>query len=451
MAGIIVFLPGIMGSRLSVGEEEVWPPTPRETITGYGRLDKLQSADARPTDILRNVKCFQFYSTILKQIEDLGYSQGGVDKRLIPIAYDWRRDLFDLAEFIADYLDRQIKPDDKLTIVAHSMGGLISRLILESGRFADRAWFGQIEMFCALATPHTGAPLALARVLGLDGAMGISAADFKTLTKNADYPSGYQLLPAPGEDACWDVSKDKRIDVLDIYDAQVARSLGMEPALVERARAVHEAFAAGAPPAHVRYFYFAGTAHKTVSRVNVDNPGAKVPQMTKVQTRGAGDGTVPMWSALPRPTQKHVVVNEHATVFRGASFRNVFAALFGQHIGKLDLERVGDGVPSVSLSQQVYHLADAGEGIEVVVDSSDGISELNAQLVVERITEEQAVDGSFREVTPLAYSGGALRTLVLDLEMPERPGFYQLRLQLVEDGAEAIDLLEEPLPFTVTR
>lgn len=463
MAHKVLFLPGIMGSNLDLPDgERVWPPKPREVVMGYKRVDKLQSPDAKPAGVITKVACFGFYNTILRYFDELGFKPDSADKQLLTFDYDWRRDLFDIAEHVADRLTQelgQMGDDDRLSIVGHSMGGLIGRLVLETGKYDDRNWFANVDLFVTCSTPHLGAPLALVRTLGLDSAMGISGDDYREMAKNADYPSGYQLLPAPGEDACWDISDERDIAPLDIYDPETAKSLGLDPDLVARAKAVHDAFAAGKQPDHVRYFYFGGTGHKTVSRVNVMGFGSFKPRMTKVQTRGAGDGTVPIWSSYPRSTQKHTVVNEHSTVFRGDSFRNVMFAIFGKMVGPLDLESVralgveaasGEQVPTFSMAQHVHHLSSKDEGIEIVIDSADGLSELDMRLVTEAVDEDMAVTGKYRDEVPLGYSGPRFRTLTIDLDMPDRPGFYAVKLEALEPDGQAFELAE-PIPFSVAN
>lgn len=433
MSHAIVFLPGIMGTSLTLDGKEVWPPKPRETVFGYKRIDALQSDDVQVGEIINSVSCFGFYNTILKYFVELGYTEGGAERRFVPVPYDWRLDLFELADQLASKLDHV--EQDNISIVAHSMGGLISRLLLESGKYRDREWFERVDMLATLSTPHTGAPLALARTLGLDSAVGISAKDFKTLSANPKYPSGYQLLPAPGEHAAWDADEDGTIEPLDIYDEATAQSLGLEFNLVERAKAVHDCFEQGTAPDHIRYFYFAGTGHKTLTRINVVRGGPGQPDvMTKVMARASGDGTVPLWSSLPRPTQKHLVVQEHATVFRGNPFKNVFFQLFGVHIGSLELEMLGDDV-EYSIGQPVYSPDDPDNEIEVVLTGPSGIATLEGQIVVEEIGENQLATGKGRREFPINYNGPPLRILTLDVSLPKAPGFYRLILRDLSDGA----------------
>src|SRR3712207_7538424 len=47
--------------------------------------------------------------------------------------------------------------DAEVSLVAHSMGGLISRYYLESGRFNDRPGFRAVRRLITMGTPHRGA------------------------------------------------------------------------------------------------------------------------------------------------------------------------------------------------------------------------------------------------------------------------------------------------------
>ncbi|WP_417721012.1 esterase/lipase family protein [Salipiger sp.] len=421
-----VFVPGIMGTELKLPSGEVvWPPKVTETIFGYNRIDKLQSPDLRATEVIRNVSCVDFYSPILALFREMGFAAQGA-KRLVEHPYDWRRDLFDLADDLADMLDTV--DADEIVLVAHSMGGLITRLMLETGTYAGRPFFHRISGFFALATPHNGAPLALARVMGLDKALGISREDFKKLSANPAYPSGYQLLPAPGEDACWDTTNGSKLKPLDFYDPQVAARLGMKPALVARARAVHDALNAGAAPTHIRYFYFSGAGHKTVTRVNMDGQTAFV-----VQTPDAGDGTVPMWSSLPRTEQKQVVINEHANVFRGTPFKRVFFRLFGADAGApleapvfAGLEGTEPEPVRISLQKPVFG---EDEPIELVLTSETLMTALEGRLVFDRITEADAVEAEAAAAEEVLYRGPGINALAMTLKTRLSPGFYELRFE----------------------
>jgi len=438
---IAFLVPGIMGTRLSLGAEEVWPPTPLETQFGYKRIAKLQDPAAKPTTLIFNVLCFQFYSTIKDVLAGAGYTPGGGAKRYVDFPYDWRQDLFTTVEGMADRLKAlHAAGATEISLVGHSMGGLLCRLLLESGKFNGEPWFATIKQFVALASPHLGAPLALARIFGVDSTMGISGKDFAALARNPAYPSGYQLIPAPGEQAIWDtLSPD--LKALDPYDAATATRLGMVPALVDRARAVHDVLGKGDAPAGVRYFYFAGVGHKTVTRVNVALGGAAAADHKHTivtQTPDAGDGTVPIYSALPRIGQRQLVVNEHSTVFEGLPFKRVFFRLFEANAGAPVEIAGGDAAHmtvSLSIDQPVQKV---GAPIEVALSLIPPAAVAGAEpqatataVQGEFILDLVGADGKVAErghrKTALSYDGPGINRLTTYLPPVDKPGLFVLR------------------------
>ncbi|HSI39991.1 MAG TPA: hypothetical protein VLA00_05520 [Xanthobacteraceae bacterium] len=432
----VVFVPGIMGSILATPEgEEVWPPTPAETIFGYKRTAALMRDDLVVGDLVRAVSCFDVYKPIIATIAAVGYPEAGPGDRLMLYPYDWRRDLETLAEGLAARLDTVPAAATGITIVAHSMGGLIARLMLETGRYDARPWFAKITMFTSLATPHLGAPLALARILGLDSAMGISAADFRALAADPRYPSGYQLLPAPAEAACWDIKPGSALGALDIYDPAVAAKLGLDPALLARAAFVHQSLAAGAPPPHIRYFYFAATGHKTATRLNV---GATTTAVTRQDD--AGDGTVPLWSALPRSGQKQLVVGEHASFFAETGFKAVFYWLFGKNFPTPPI--LAGAAPAATLSVQSFSLRKTEE-VELLIVLRTPAGKLESTLVLERTDGPDDRFAAFGPPRPVRYEGPPLPVLKLRLPPLGTPGFYRISLA----GSPAS---EAPARFAVT-
>jgi phospholipase A1 len=93
---IVVLVPGIMGSRLTLNGEEIWPPTIPELKFGYHRLGKLLDPAAKPTDVIRQViSCYQVYGSLIDQVKIWGFAeqpQGGSAGSLVCWHYDWRID-----------------------------------------------------------------------------------------------------------------------------------------------------------------------------------------------------------------------------------------------------------------------------------------------------------------------------------------------------------------------
>jgi pimeloyl-ACP methyl ester carboxylesterase len=437
---VVVFVPGTMGTELflpggGASPEKVWPPEPLETQFGYKRRAKLADPRVVPGRIISKVLCFDFYQPVLDLLGDLGFTPDGTAQRLIPFPYDWRLDLFDTAARLAQVLDAAHDAGaSRISLVGHSMGGLICRLLLEARTWRGRPWFGAIDQFIAIATPHLGAPLALGRVLGIDSALGISGADFAWLASREEYPSAYQLLPAPGEQACWNQA-DPALAPLDIYAPDVARSLGLSPTLLARVRALHEILGPGAAPPGKRYFYFAAAGHRTATRVNVflDAAGVVNPNGTGMTlTADGGDGTVPMFSALPSLGQRHIATNEHATAFKGDAFRRVFVRLLGGDEGPAVEVAVATGLV---LSVEAP-LVTAGQDIEVLLyamgdaeDPHGGLPEIGGELVLHKLRDGTTTSATEVRRIRVAYAGPPVDRLRLYLEPVAEPGHYQLRFE----------------------
>lgn len=431
----IVFVPGIMGTRLSApGGDEVWPPTVLETQLGYQRKAELMRDDLVVGDIIRNVWCAEIYEPLIAQLKDIGYPEAGGAKRLVLFPYDWRRDLENTAALLAERL-RKVAADGatSITLVSHSMGGLICRLVLESGTYAGESWFPKVKALLTLATPHLGAPLALARVLGLDGALGISGADFREFAGDRRFPSGYQLLPAPGEAACWD-AESSDLQPLDIYAAGTASRLGLKPELLARARFVHDTLRAGTAPDHVRYFLFAGVGHKTVTRINVGDDGARL-----TTTDDAGDGTVPLWSALPRSLQKQLVPGDHSGFFKSKAFKAVFYRLLGASFPIPPLM----AAETVELSVQSLVLR-PDQPIDALLAPLEPVARIEGSIIIERTDDPEKPFKRFRDPAKVVYMGPETPQLKLLLPPLGETGQYRATF-LGEPGRS------EPVVFAVAR
>lgn len=432
----VVFVPGTMGTILSTPQgEEVWPPTFVEAVSGYGRKAKLLQDNLVVGDIIRTVSCFDVYKPIVATFADMGFKESGSGDRLHIFPYDWRRDLELLAVKLADKLEQAANNSDSVAIVAHSMGGLIARLVLESGVHAAKPWFGKIKAFMTLGTPHLGAPLALARILGLDGDMGISPRDFREIASDRRYPSGYQLLPAPTEAACWDIGAGSTLGVLDIYNATVAQRLDLDPVLLKRAEWVHATLKQGSVPPHVRYFYFAATGHTTATRVNV---GATEKIVTRAD--GAGDGTVPLWSALPTSGQKQLVVGEHTKFFTETGFKAVFYRLFGK---RFQTPPIALSAASATLSVQRLTIGRT-ETVELLIVPGEPTDRVEGKIVLERSTEGTQPFQQVGEGWNVSYKGPPVPLLKVLLPPIAQTGAYRIRFS----GQPSAD---KPVMFAVTE
>jgi pimeloyl-ACP methyl ester carboxylesterase len=140
--GSLIVVPGIMGSGLrhtgrdSNGvqrNEVVWGDQVSVMWRTLARSPELLgSPHLEPTQVIREVKMGvlsvrHVYGPLLEFCTSntgLGLT---LNTSLWPFPYDWRRDLTDTASKLAELVERVPQP---VFIVAHSMGGLVARLML---------------------------------------------------------------------------------------------------------------------------------------------------------------------------------------------------------------------------------------------------------------------------------------------------------------------------------
>ncbi|HEV2603425.1 MAG TPA: hypothetical protein VGU24_07175 [Microvirga sp.] len=419
---IIFFLPGILGSKLFLGEEEVWPPTLGEITLGYERIEKLVDPACVPGEVIKRVCICPIYEPILA---DLARLADGDRARVREFAYDWRLDIRQTADAFARALNDAISDGaERISVVAHSMGGLVARLALEDPRYAAAPWLAKVSDLLLLAVPQLGAPLALARALGLEGTTGLAPEDLKEIAKDGRYPALYQLLPAPGQQAVWNATRNGTT-LLDLYDAATAQALGLAAENIEVARATHARLAAGQRPDATRYIHLGATGLSTCLRIELAGPtGNMRPRM--IAADDTGDGTVPLWSAVSGSRQHHVTPGDHVKFFTDELFREMLFRLFGQRLPAVPFA-TADEKPRIAISIDAFTYA-AEAHIDVLLVPLNATARIDGALALQGSAGPAGADDLASARPPIAvrYEGPALRTLRVRMTAPAHPGQYRL-------------------------
>ena len=287
----VVLVPGVFGCSMTRRADgfTLWPPVSQSTpISTQERADALLLPDTAHGPVIE-----WLHDPLLHQPEYgpvlrlLGRMHGVT---VTSFAYDWRLDLTAAGpDALAACLDGLAR-GERIILVAHSMGGLLARWLLESGRYEARPWFGAIEQLVCVCVPHLGAPLALFRIMGLEDFVPIvfDRVACRILSSRPDlYPAGHQLLPG---------SQQQAVSFDDGTHATVATAfpqLGTAGlTALDRLHAVLDRFAR---PAHVIYRLAYGRGLPTVSRILARAPDDLAPR----EAMDSGDTTVPIWSACP--------------------------------------------------------------------------------------------------------------------------------------------------------
>jgi hypothetical protein len=316
---VVVLLPGITGSVLANSEgKEVWSPSPgaiwRAVASFGGSIDDLEldpSGDPRgvtaprlvpDTTIIPGLIKIDGYTRIEQYLADeLGLTRG---QNFFPFPYDWRLDNRINAKKLEQqglgWLDRwhttSGATDAKLVLIAHSMGGLVSRYFLE----CLRGW-QHTRTLITLGTPYRGSLNAVDFLThGTKKGVGPLGLDLSPLLRS--YPSVYQLLPVY---CCIDIGAGTLTRVAAAAEAGALPNVRTDWAVAARQfhSEIEDAQAANAKKPQYRE-----RGYRLVPVVGIEQPtsqsaitrGGKVELLRSYDgTDMGGDGTVPRVSATP--------------------------------------------------------------------------------------------------------------------------------------------------------
>ena len=317
----VVIVPGILGSRLrrTDTQELVWGDfrqmlsNPLQVRQRFQRMMEslVYPNPLEPDGILDEVVVFPplieigQYDRLVNYLHgQLGYSLTDGDPAVYAFGYDWRQDNRLSAEKLGEAIDgwRAKHPGAEVWLLAHSNGGLVSRWYIEM--LGGKQW---VTRFFALASPRGGAPQALATALSgpkgvLRPAFALLGIDTRPVVKT--WPCLYQLLP---HDAGF--VTDSENHAVNLFEDTDWLSEAEHRRLLQDARQFHADLIAqeSSPTAsHVETVCVYGTKNKTTTtgRLLATAGGWDVEWLTSE----AGDGTVPVSSALhPTPVQFPVV------------------------------------------------------------------------------------------------------------------------------------------------
>ncbi len=435
MPHAVVVIPGIMGSVLELDGEVVWPGKPHELLLPYRRMAQLLDPRTHATGLILSYLFSAQYQALLNDLGELGFTAAA--GTLVTFPYDWRQANETTAGLLADKLDEAadaLGAGAEFTLLGHSMGGLVARYFLESGKFAGRKGLAAVHRLVTFGTPHRGAPLALLRILGLDKALWLSAAQFQQAANDPRYPSAYQLLPPPGEPFTWDKGSTSELATVDIYDP--ASGLALDPELLTAAADFHAALDPARRPAGVRYFCYSGTRLTTVTTTALSRfqGGWRTEGVSR---DGGGDGTVPFWSSVLPGVQSFGVGGEHGTLYQDRELRRTLGYILGRPgvLGPLPFDPTDGAVVDVTVRDRVV---EPGGEVRLSLAPAGGAGEVRGELQLERTADPEADAPAFAPVgppVPIRYDGPAVDALNVHLPAPDAPGGY--RVVFRPDGGRA--------------
>ena len=242
----VIVIHGFMGSRLRSRETliELWPPGISEVLShGTHALAlpiesstlKAKASDVEAYALFDQLGGFDYYRKLLTTLSQIGgykFSQAGTpahagERRYYTFIYDWREDIVVSVRKLDRFINRIRRdynnPDLKVDIVAHSMGGLITRYyarygtrdVLYSDEFpVNNYGASRIRKAILMGTPNLGSVGAVYTYMN-----GFSVGSYGLPTELlTTVPSMYQLFPHPS--VPWLIDVDGKQIPEDLYNVE---------------------------------------------------------------------------------------------------------------------------------------------------------------------------------------------------------------------------------------
>ncbi len=524
-ASNVLFLPGIEGSRLYRPADGCDPATSEcegHTLWepgGDGDLADLALDDAgkstradvytKENDIIASASAFgvtkTFYENLVAQMNVL--KTGGTMVDWKPIAYDWRLSLPDLLEggverdgkiFYAEatrtpYVEQTLRAlaasskTGKVSIVAHSNGGLVAKALIE--KLGPAAAEDLIDNVIFVGVPQSGAPQAVGGLLfGYGQALPrddcsqlflvgslcsslASRAAARSLAERA--PMAYHLLPSDAyfssaqdpmravasfagaheyqeEQRAYGTTIDNFSELSDFLQAKEGGRASPAPgetaspgilsgSLLDYARDEHDTLDSWVPPAGITLYQIAGWGVDTISGIDFyENQKlfgllGTTPKYRPIFVED-GDGVVPVPSALLTSTSTENVKRywldlanssiKHGDIFENTDLRTFLGNILTNNSSSLP-STISTTAPITSSAKKLTFYLHSPLTLQLE-DSSGNVTGL-------------AEDGSISQDIPGATYGefGDVKYLIV-------PGGdqYQLTMHGQDSGTFSLDLQE---------
>ena len=296
----VVVIPGLGGSKLWRGSDLLWPNI-RHLLSHVDELALANPLEARgvldEVVIIPNLIKLQQYSLLTDfLVEELGYESG---RDLLEFSYDFRQDVRLSARKLAAVLEGW-KVAPPITIIAHSLGCLLSRYYVE--RLGGRKKVGRLVL---MGGPHSGAPHTFAAMVEGVNLFPLGVLDRRLRDVLATWPSTYQLLP---DYPCVATSAGTPLDILG------NGSWLPEPRrkLLAVTRELRTELGTRSSVPTVCIF---GYGLKTITKVRFECDANGLCRSISSLSEPAGDGTVPESSACMEGTEIHPVRQYHGVMF----------------------------------------------------------------------------------------------------------------------------------------
>lgn len=297
----VVFVPGMFGSQLWLGQERLWPNVKALFTNPDFLIPSSVPIEARgildEVVIIPNlIKIDQYNRLGDYLVEELGYARG-VD--FFEFAYDWRRDVRIAARKLAEFIE-SLNLKLPATLIAHSMGTIISRYYIE--RLGGKS---HVERAILMGGPHLGTVKSLVSMLVAPEILPFGLLGEKLRKYTLTLESGYQILPTY---PCGFDQNGAEINFLEDETWLDEKYLPLLRAGREFRRELGSRLS-------IPSLSIFGYGMKTAMQVKVKRlSNGRVLDASYVETKD-GDSTIPQKSAVLEGSEIHPVQQYHGSLF----------------------------------------------------------------------------------------------------------------------------------------
>jgi len=298
----VIFVPGLMGSELWLGNERVWP----SVKTMFSNPEIFAYPSKIPLEPRSIVDEVVIIPNLIKQdqynrmgdylVEELNYRRG-VDFFEFP--YDWRQDVRISARQLAQLIER-IPPERPLILIGHSLGTMVIRYYVE--RLGGSK---HVERLILMGGPHKGAVKGLVSMLAAPAVLPFGMLGERARQILMTFPSAYQIIPdyAVGTD-----QDGKKINFL-------RDESWLPPEYLPLLKMGQEFRNELGPKATTPSISIFGYGLKTLSDVSVKRDEQGKLLDVEYKRRDIGDGGILEQSAFLPGSEIHPVHQNHGSLF----------------------------------------------------------------------------------------------------------------------------------------
>lgn len=450
----VVFLPGIKGSVLKTETNTLWPPTIWSTDVSQLAIDENGESEE---EVFVDGMLSTFYGTPVYGPFGSFMNTLVADGTIAdwePLPYDWRfspeRILQDGVktdeDTVVDLIDQieALASDShtgQVTIVAHSMGGLMGKTIIK--KLQEQGKDNLIDSFIMVGSPQLGTPQAISSILHGQGesilaGQIVDSATSRSVAQNMQ--SSYNLLPSPQyfEEVAdpvitfkendwytndwinkWGSSLNtyneyaefvtgKGVDRTDPLPGDLSRPEILQTELVESAEAFHNEFDSYVFPEHIRVVQVAGWGQPTVKTVEYQTRHLLIPAYEPEFTL-EGDSTVVYASAIASTVDETYFFNqnkrhefEHKDLLSAQPIQNVIHSVV-QEEAVAPTELLTLSKPEVSEVESFLLVSSHSPVLLGVQDSDGNYTGISSDSDSDLLIKQEIPDSSFIEFGDSQY------------------------------------------------